>query len=75
MKTKVLLIAIFAVLFQSCVKKGKSVDPEPAPVTPAPIVYTKVFHDDFKDNSNNWFQKNNDTVYADIHSDFLFFYE
>jgi hypothetical protein len=73
MKTKVLLIAIFVVIFQSCVKKGESVDPEPAPVTPAPIVYTKVFYDDFKDNSNNWFQASDDTVYSNIDAGFLYF--
>ncbi len=73
MKSKVLLIAIVAVLFQSCSKKGESVNPEPTPVTPTPIVYSKVFHDDFIDNSNNWFQGSDDTVYSNINNGSLFF--
>lgn len=74
MKTNILLIAIFVVLFQSCAKKGESVDPEPTPVAPAPIVYTKVFHDDFDDNKNNWFQSSDDTVYSNINNGSLFFF-
>ena len=73
MKTRILFISIVALFFQSCSKKEKSVDPEPTPIITAPIVYTKVFREDFKDNSNNWFQGSNDTVYSNINNGSLFF--
>lgn len=73
MQTKFILIAIVAILCQSCVKKGESVQPEAANVTPVPIVYTKVFYDDFKDNKNDWFQRSDDTVNSEINNGFLFF--